>query len=167
MPGVAIVADTWWQAQSARGKLQVAWNEGGHRAAEQRGLREAGAGSIPAQAPGFALRVDGNAEQALAGAAKVVEAAYDYPFISHAPLEPQNCTAHYRDGKMEMWAPTQTPQNGRQLVSTALNIPPEHITIHILRSGGGFGRRLTNDYMGEAAAIAKRDRRARESAVDA
>ena len=98
---------------------------------------------------------DGDPEGALKTAAKTVTANYSYPFISHAPLEPQNCTAHFKDGKLELWTSSQIPTGARGLAAAACGIDQSAITLHMVRGGGGFGRRLTNDYAAEAAYISK------------
>ena len=152
--GVAIVADTWWAAQSARSKLKVTWNEGPTAGQSSEGFARRAA-VLATQAPQRTLHRDGDVDAGLERAAKVVVAEYSYPFIAHAPLEPQNCTAHYRNGTLEIWAPTQTPASGRALVSQTLGIAEANTTIHLTRSGGGFGRRLNNDYMVECAWIAR------------
>jgi isoquinoline 1-oxidoreductase beta subunit len=151
--GVAIVADSWWAARTARQKLKVTWNEGpmADHSSEAYARRAAELSEHP---QGTMLTI-GDVEKSLAGSAKVVTAAYSYPFLAHASLEPQNCTARYTGTTLEIWAPTQTPQLGRQLVAKALGIPESAIIIHLVRIGGGFGRRLYNDYMVEAAWIAK------------
>ena len=153
-PGVAIVADSWWQAQTARQKLQVEWDQSGCLLQNSKDFAQH-AETLSQQPPANTLRSDGDPEGTLKSAAKVVEAAYSYPFIAHATLEPQGSTASYKDGKLEMWTTSQTPGSGTKGVARILGIPPENITVHLRRVGGGFGRRLNNDYMTEAAWIAK------------
>ena len=86
----------------------------------------------------------------------MIDAAYAYPFLPHASLEPQNCTAHVQGDRVEIWAPTQNPAPGAQMVAATLGIPVRNVAIHMIRCGGGFGRRLRNDYMIEAAVISQR-----------
>jgi isoquinoline 1-oxidoreductase beta subunit len=152
--GVAIVADKWWRAQKARRALRVDWEEGPHANDSTAGF-DAQANRLFQEPAQDVVRMDGDPDGVLKDAAKVIRASYSYPFISHVPMEPQNCVAAYQDGKVEIWAPTQNPGSGRNGVAKALGIDPEAITIHMIRCGGGFGRRLANDYMIEAAVISK------------
>jgi isoquinoline 1-oxidoreductase beta subunit len=152
--GVAIIADSYWQARTARTKLKVTWDEGTY-ANDSSVAFAAKALELSTKTPEASTVKAGDVDAALASAAKTAEGAYFYPFISHAPLEPQNCTASFKDGKMEIWAPTQQPAGGRGLVAAVCGIPATDITVNLTRSGGGFGRRLSNDYMAEAAFIAK------------
>jgi len=153
--GVAIVAKSFWAASRARNKLKVTWDEGPTAAQSSEGFAQRAA-ALAKEAPGSYLRRDGDVASSLNNAAHVVEAAYSYPFLAHISLEPQNCTAHFQDGKVEFWAPTQLPGPGAKLVAATLGIAESDITVNMTRMGGGFGRRLRNDYMAEAAWISRK-----------
>ena len=156
LPGVAIVASSWWEANTARQSLRVDWAT---RHADSSAEYTRQAATLKDQA-GETLRADGQVEEALQSAEKIVEASYYYPFVSHANMEPQNCTALlHESGKLELWAPSQNPKGGRELLSQTLGIPEERIHVNLTRIGGGFGRRLRHDPMVEAAWIAREVRR--------
>jgi isoquinoline 1-oxidoreductase beta subunit len=154
-PGIAIVADTWWQAQKAREQLKVDWDLGPAAAQSSDGFRKH-ANELLTVPPAKTLRKYGDLDVALKSSAKVVEATYEYPFLAHVTMEPQGATAHWKDGKLEMWSTSTLPVDGRGLVAKTLGIQESDITTHMMRSGGSFGRRLQNDYLVEAAWIAKR-----------
>jgi isoquinoline 1-oxidoreductase beta subunit len=158
--GIVIIADNWWAANRARDAIKVEWSSGdtaqtsagfAAAAAAAAGAAALGAGGAPPRT----LAKMGNASARLAGATKRVKADYAYPFLAHAAMEPMNCTAQMSGGKIEIWAPTQNPEPGRKHVAELLGISPDDVTIHMMRCGGGFGRRLANDYMADAAWITR------------
>jgi isoquinoline 1-oxidoreductase beta subunit len=173
--GVAIVADNWWLANDARRSLKVTWDEGpvatqsseGYLAQARDLAAKAAAAPAPAPPPppapatagaprgpaGPPMAVIGDVDAAFKTAAKVIEAEYFFPLLSHAPLEPQNSTAHFHDGKLEIWSPSQIPSKAHPALGAG--IPPENITFHLVRAGGGFGRRLVSEYDIEVARIAR------------
>ncbi|WP_417358872.1 molybdopterin cofactor-binding domain-containing protein [Gallaecimonas pentaromativorans] len=152
--GVAIVASSWWQAQKARRALKVEWHQTpGDNQSSSDFDRQAQA--LWQKPPQQAIARQGDVAKALREASQVVEADYQYPFVAHGQLEPINCTAHWQGGKLTFWAPTQNPAGGRQQVAKVLGMAEGDITVNVTRMGGGFGRRLFNDYMAEAGWIAR------------
>lgn len=144
--GVAIVADSTWAAFSAAKALRVQWNEGPGANQNSAQMAEQAAELGKAAARSEPLPSD----------VKPVDAVYHYPFLAHATLEPQNCTARFQNGVMEMWTPTQIPASGQRLVTQGLGLSAGNVVVHVTRLGGGFGRRGSNEFSLEAAAIAKK-----------
>src|SRR5881628_3291824 len=157
--GVAIVADNWWLANNARKSLKIVWDEGPVASQSTAGYlaqaKQLAATQASQTPPGGGPRSakDGDAEGAFKTAAKIVEAEYWFTLLSHAPLEPQNSTAHYKDGKLEIWSPSQTPEKFNAAIPAGIS--NDDVTFHMVRAGGGFGRRLYNEYDIEVSKIAR------------
>lgn len=154
LPGVAVVADTWWAAMKGRRQLKTTWAKHATQSQSSESFAQQ-AKALGASNPQEQARTDGDTRAALDAANKKLRAVYQYAFVAHATLEPMNCTAHFADGKLEMWAPTQFPEAGRNMVAKLLGMSVDDVTVHFVRSGGGFGRRAANDFMAEAAWIAR------------
>jgi len=153
--GVAVVANSTWAAMKGRDALTIEWDHG--VGARERTSEQAERWTRRTRGPGQAvIRDDGDIERAFDRAHQVVEAEYSVPFLAHAPMEPMNAVAHVRDGGCEIWAPTQNPAYARQMAALATGLPPEAVSVHVTRCGGGFGRRFYADYVGEAAYLSLR-----------
>jgi len=151
--GVAVVADTYWQAVEGRRALEIEWDEGDVGALDSGNIRA----QLVALAdrPGIVAQTLGDATAALAAAAKRIEAVYDVPFVHHATMEPMNCTAYLRAGECDVWAPTQNQGDAQRVAAEVTGLPKEKIRIHTTLSGGGFGRRLEPDFVSEAVRVSQ------------
>ncbi len=150
--GVAVVADNTWTAMQGRRALEIRWDEGPNANLNSEGIRNLFAART--SHPGVVARKDGDAAAALSSAAQKIEAVYEAPYLSHAPMEPQNCTADVRADYCEIWAPTQMQTMSQALAAKITGFPIEAVKLHTTYLGGGFGRR-GSDFVGEAVEISK------------
>jgi isoquinoline 1-oxidoreductase beta subunit len=153
--GVAVLARNFWAARKGRDALTIEWDESG---AEKRGSDELFAEYRKlAEKPGAIARRDGDATAAIGGAARTIEAVYEFPYLAHAPMEPMDCVVRLGNGECELWAGSQLQTVDQAAAAKTLGLPPEKVQIHTLLAGGSFGRRATPnaDVAVEAASIAK------------
>jgi isoquinoline 1-oxidoreductase beta subunit len=153
---VAVVADTWWRAKTALDALPIVWDEGENAKVSSATIAEMLKAGLDAE-QAFIGNQNGNAKEALAGAAKKVEAVYAYPFQNHACMEPMNITVRYTPEKCEAWGPTQNGEGAFAAMLAASGLPADRVDVYKTMLGGGFGRRgaYPDDYVTQAVLIAK------------
>jgi len=151
---VAVVAERWWQAKTALDALPAIWDGGENAKVSSATIAELLKGGLDAE-QAFVGNEHGDVKQAIATAAKKVEAVYAYPYQNHATMEPMNTTVLYTADRCEAWVPTQVAEAALAAVSEASGLPITKCDVHKMPLGGGFGRRTTHDYVHQAVAIAK------------
>ena len=150
--GIAVIARSWWQAKQAVAKLSVDWDGGEHASLSSAGIAADLKNKLDNES-GFTYYRQGEIADVLPGT-RPVSAEYAAPFLAHAALEPVNCTAQFRDGKLTIWVPTQVPSIAVTSAARAAGISEADVTLHVTYLGGGFGRRLETDMVRQAVAIA-------------
>ena len=151
--GVAVVADTYWHARKALDTVKVVWNEGAGKSLNSANIA-AGLKTASAK-PGAEFRKLGNYDAGMGAAAKKVEATYELPFLSHAPMEPMNFTADVRKDSCLLYGPTQFQQAAVGTAAAITGLKPEQITMRTTFLGGGFGRRIDFDFIAQAIEVSK------------
>jgi isoquinoline 1-oxidoreductase beta subunit len=153
--GVAVVADTWWQAKTALDALPIVWDDGPNAKVSSASIAEILKAGLDAE-QAFVGNQNGDAKAAIAAAAKRVEAVYAYPYQNHATMEPMNATARYTADKCEVWVPTQDGEASFAALLAASGLPADKCEVYKINLGGGFGRRgAFQDYVHQAVNIAK------------
>ncbi|TRD11969.1 xanthine dehydrogenase family protein molybdopterin-binding subunit [Erythrobacter insulae] len=150
---VAVVADSYWQAQQAVNTIEIGWSKSESPIKTTEDQFAAFASAIDAGGEEAAAR--GDAEAAFESAATKIEAEYKAPYLAHAPMEPLNCTANFADGKCDIWTSTQVPLMARSAVADSVGLSADNVIIHQPYLGGAFGRRLESEYVAMAARVSK------------
>ena len=151
--GVAVIADNTWAAIQGKKKLKVEWTPSEHGKWNSDAYRkELEATSLK---PCKVVRENGNVDAEFAKGGKVVEAQYYAPMLAHATMEPPAALANVKDGKAEVWAPTQNPQGAQEAIAAAIGVKKEDVTVHMMLTGGGFGRKSFPDFIVESAILSK------------
>jgi isoquinoline 1-oxidoreductase subunit beta len=152
---VAVVADSWWRAKRALDALPIEWDARGNDRVSSASVAEVVRSGLDAEKSQVG-RSDGDIAAGLQQAVRRVEADYEVPFLAHATMEPQTCTAHFKNGRVEVWAPTQDPMTALATAAGAAGVPNDNVVIHRVMLGGGFGRRgAIQEYVRQAVLIAK------------
>lgn len=151
--GIAVVADNTWTAMQGRRALDVKWDEGPNAGVSSESISKLFAERT--MQPGVEARKEGDAAAALSGAAQKIEAVYEVPYLAHATMEPENCTADVRADRVDVWAPTQFQTVAQAMSAKICGLKPEQAFIHTTFLGGGFGRKGSNDFVAEAVQISK------------
>ena len=154
---VAVVGRTWWHARRGADALDVSWQQRPAGGLDSRAILDAlekSAREAAANGGGFAFYTRGKIDATAPAMSRVVEQVYRAPYLAHATMEPINCTARVEAGKVEVWAPTQVPGLARAIAAEVAGVPLDDVAVHVTYLGGGFGRRLDVDFVGQAVRIA-------------
>jgi isoquinoline 1-oxidoreductase beta subunit len=152
---VAVIADSWWHAKRAADVLKVTWDDRGNGGLSSDSIAELVRGGLDTRAAQVGHK-RGDTATALSGSVKYLTADYEVPFLAHATMEPQNCTAHVRSDGVEVWAPSQDPATAVATAALAAGVPHDKVIVHRMLIGGGFGRRAPiQEYVRQSVLIAK------------
>ena len=151
--GLAVVGQTTWHARQGVQAVKVQWQATATGALDSQRIQAALLNSLNTES-GFTFHEQGVPNQAEKAAATRIDTLYQAPYLAHATMEPMNCTARVLDGHVEIWVPTQVPQMARDMAAKVAKVDKDQVTVHVTQLGGGFGRRLEVDFVGQAVQVA-------------